>query len=479
MQPQPGPNAPVDGTFKVLIVADLVSAVSGGEAILPLHYFRLLRERGFGVWLVTHARTREELTRLFPGEPRIFYIEDSALDKAMWWLTQRLPARVGYVTTGFVSRVAVQIAQARLVRQLVRSEGIDLVHQPVPVSPREPSLVVDVGAPVVIGPMNGGMDYPPAFRHRGRFENLVVALGRFGAYLMNTAMPGKRRAALLLVANARTRAALPRGVCLRIEEVVENGVELGIWNDAAAAPSAAPAGTGARAASPHGTGVRAASPRGITQFAFIGRLVGSKAVDLLLEAFAAAAVIEPMRLLVIGEGDQREALQRQAARLFPSETAEPSGGPDALIRFTGWLSQADCARELTQVDALVMPSLFDCGGAVVLEAMAMGLPVIATAWGGPVDYLDETCGILVPPRDRASLVDGLAQAMVRLANAPHERAAMGSAGRAKIAAVYSWDVKATRMIEIYREVLGRAAPAATAPASAPAPAPAPAPFPSH
>ena len=457
MRPQAAASAPGADSFKVLIVADLVSAVSGGEAILPLHYFRLLRERGIEAWLVTHSRTRDEVSRLFPGESRIFYIEDSALDKLMWRLSTRLPARVGYVTSGFVSRVAVQLAQRRLVRQLVGSEGIDIVHQPVPVSPREPSLVYGVGAPVVIGPMNGGMDYPPAFRHRGRFEELVVRLGRLTAYLLNAALPGKRQAALLLVANARTRAALPGGVCTRVEEVVENGVELTLWTDAAGAPPAA--------------------PTGVTQFAFVGRLIGSKAVDLLLEAFAAAARRAPMRLLVIGEGDQRERLQRQAARLFP---AEPGGGTDAAVRFTGWLAQSDCARELTQVDCLVMPSLFDCGGAVVLEAMAMALPVIATAWGGPLDYLDETCGVLVPPHDRASLVDGLAQAMVRLAQAPQKRAAMGRAGRAKIRAVYSWDVKAAEMIELYRRVIGRAMPGGSpAPAPVPAPAPAPAPAPSR
>ena len=63
-------------------------------------------------------------------------------------------------------------------------------------------------------------------------------------------------------------------------------------------------------------------------------------------------------------------------------------GLETTVKFSGFLSQPDCARRLQAADVFVLPSLFECGGAVVLEAMAVGLPVIATAWGGPLDYLD-------------------------------------------------------------------------------------------
>ncbi|MBC8058339.1 MAG: glycosyltransferase family 4 protein [Rhizobiales bacterium] len=434
MRSQAAPGETADSSLGVLIVGDNVSAMFGGEAILPLHYFRLLRDRGFRVWLITHARTRAELSVLFPDESRILYVEDNALHKLLWRLGRPLPARLAYVTTGFVSRVAVQAAQRRIARRLIAREHIDIVHQPVPVSPREPSLIFGLGAPVIIGPMNGGMDYPPSFRPReSGLEALFVRLGRRSAELLNAVMPGKRRAALLLVANERTRAALPPGLCGRVEKVVENGVELDLWT---------------RPGSPR----CGANPSGVTRFAFVGRLIDLKAVDLLLDAFASASAQAPMQLVVIGDGEERERLGAQAARLFPAAAAGKTP-----VRFTGWIRQSECARELTNVDCLVMPSLRDCGGAVVLEAMAMSMPVIATAWGGPLDYLDESCGILIPPRDRETLVNDLARAMVRLATAPLERAAMGRAGRAKIEQIYSWDVKANHMIQLYRQVLARPA----------------------
>ncbi len=439
MRRQADSSSTTDTSFSVLIVCDHASAKFGGEAILPLHYFRLLRNRGFEVWLVVHARTRAELAELFPGEKRIRYVEDSPLHTTLWKLGTWLPPMLAYVTTGFISRLFVQRAQRRIVRSLVASEGIDLIHQPTPVSPREPSIIFDVGAPVIIGPMNGGMDYPPAFRaEQSAFKKLLYRVGVSQVSWLNKVMPGKRRAAILLVANERTRAALPDGVCERVERLGENGVELDLWSQVPPPP-------------------RRSS--GVVTFGFVGRLVKLKAVDILLDAFAIASASAPMRLVVIGDGGERERLHRQAASLFPSRPTEGAGAP---VRFTGWVSQSACAAELAEVDGLVMPSLRDCGGAVILETMSMSKPVIATAWGGALDYLDDACGILVEPTSRTALIEGLAAAMVRLAHSPAERAAMGRAARLKVETHYDWEVKAEDMLDVYRRVLATPARPATA-----------------
>ena len=420
---------------RVLIVCEHASARFGGEAALPLHYFRVLRARGAAVWLIAHARTRDELQRLFPGETRMRFIDDTPLARAMWHLGRRLPQQIAYFTTGFVSRFATQLAQRRVARRLVRDEGIHVIHQPMPVSPREPSMLFGLGAPVVIGPMNGGMDYPPAFaRQRGAAERALLALGRFSAGVLNFVMPGKRRAAILLVANARTREALPAGVCPHVAELVENGVDLSLWQ-ARTEPQAPPE---AQADAP------------VTTFAFVGRLVDWKAVDLLLHAFRLAASRARIALVIIGDGAERPALEQLARELG---IAVANAGGAGGVRFAGWMPQADCARELQAADALVLPSLLECGGAVVLEAMAMGKPVIATAWGGPLDYLDERCGVLVAPAGREALVQGLADAMVRLAESPTLRREMGRHGREKVRRDHDWEVKVDRMLAVYREAI--------------------------
>src|SRR5204863_1499844 len=91
---------------RVLIVCENASARFGGEAALPLHYFRVLRQRGMDVWLITHARTRPELARMFPDDRRILYVEDSWLHRFLWHIGRKLPAQIAYFTVGFISRFA-------------------------------------------------------------------------------------------------------------------------------------------------------------------------------------------------------------------------------------------------------------------------------------------------------------------------------------------------------------------------------------
>ena len=128
-------------------------------------------------------------------------------------------------------------------------------------------------------------------------------------------------------------------------------------------------------------------------------------------------------------------------------------GDAGKVYFAGWRSQPECAAILARSSALVLSSLRECGGAVVLEAMASSRPVIATDWGGPADYLDPACGVLVRPDSRVSFIGGLADALVTLAQSRELRVTMGRAGRIKATRLFDWDLKAQRMVQIYREAI--------------------------
>ncbi len=89
----------------------------------------------------------------------------------------------------------------------------------------------------------------------------------------------------------------------------------------------------------------------------------------------------------------------------------------------------------------------------------MGIPVIATKWGGPADYLDQSCGILIEPTCRDLLLDpfinDLAQAMVKMAKSPELRQAMGKVGRQRVIDNFDWEVKMRKMIDVYQEAIAR------------------------
>jgi glycosyltransferase involved in cell wall biosynthesis len=404
-----------------LIVAEHASAKFGGEAILPLHYFRVLRKRGVEAWLIVHSRTRDELVALFPGDvDRIHFIPDTKYVRLLGRLGKPLPGQFRHFTVGFLARLSSQRQARRIARGLIKKHGIDVVHQPIPVSPKESSLLYNLGAPVVIGPMNGGMSYPPGFsRSQGGLTAGFMRIGRAFSGLLNRLMPGKLRASALLVANERTAGALPPGLDGKVITLVENGVDLSLWTLAQ----------------------RNGDPSGVTRFAFTGRLVDWKAVDILLDAFKLLLAQSPVTLDILGSGPMKPALEAHARAL----------GIADHVKFHGWVAQPQCVKTLREVDALVLPSLYECGGAVVLEAMALGLPVIASDWGGPADYLDASCGILVPPLSREQFVKDLADAMLKLAHSAELRREMGRAGRRRVEESFDWERKVDQILKIYSE----------------------------
>lgn len=391
--------------------------------MLPLHYFSRLRARGIEAWLVVHARTRDELLEVFPNDrARLIFIEDAWFHKLLFRLSPLLPRRISESSVVLLSQLATQLLARKLIRRLVREQSIDVVHQPIPVSPRSPSLMTRVGAPVVIGPMNGGMDYPPAFRSgESVFTRLFVRLGRQASDVANRIVPGKRNACVLLAANQRTRESLPS--CARGEVILlpENGVDLAVWeqrspnSDTATVPDS-------------------------TRFVFLGRLVDWKRVDIIIRALGR---VPDAQLEIIGDGPMRQRWQALA-----DET-----GIGSRILFSGWLSQPDSARRLHSARALLLPSVYESGGAVVLEAMAAALPVIAMDWGGPADYLNSHCGILIPPDGYESAVSGFAAAMSDLLRNPQRASELGLYGRNRAEQFYGWEKKIDRILDIYRACL--------------------------
>jgi hypothetical protein len=147
----------------VCIVAENASFQFGGEASPPLHYYSRLRARGLESWLIVHGRTREELEGLFPNDgERIHFIPDKWFHKLIWLLNPYLPRRVAETTLGTLMVLVNQCIQRQMVQALIASHHVNVVH---PCLSRAPSFICKLGVPVVVGPMNGGLNYPKSFRH--------------------------------------------------------------------------------------------------------------------------------------------------------------------------------------------------------------------------------------------------------------------------------------------------------------------------
>jgi glycosyltransferase involved in cell wall biosynthesis len=172
---------------------------------------------------------------------------------------------------------------------------------------------------------------------------------------------------------------------------------------------------------------------------FSGWLLPIKGVNFLVEALAGIVQKHPRSLLVLlGKGDQEEELRKQAENL----------GLEDKVLFLGW--RPDVEEIMSCFDLLVLPSLNEGMGRVLVEAMAAGLPIVASQVGGIPDLVkDGKNGLLVPPRDVAALELAVSYFLEDEAR----RKRTGEAGR-EMCRPYSAEAMVTQINDLYERLLG-------------------------
>jgi glycosyltransferase involved in cell wall biosynthesis len=172
-------------------------------------------------------------------------------------------------------------------------------------------------------------------------------------------------------------------------------------------------------------------------FAFAGRLVGWKGLHIAVAAMAEPALREtPARLLIIGNGPERERLRQQADTL----------GLGGRIHFHDPVPHDQLPALYGATDVGVFPSIGDeAFGITIAEAMSCGKPVVASYVGGIPEVVgnEGNTGLLVGPADPKAL----ARAMRELVLDPARRAAMGNAARSRIERDFTWQASAKRISE--------------------------------
>ncbi len=194
---------------------------------------------------------------------------------------------------------------------------------------------------------------------------------------------------------------------------------------------------------------RMLAPGQPVRFIGVGRMVEKKGFDDALAAFAQMRRVTDApaaTLTLIGDGPLRRSLQAQASRLEVGDA----------VRFTGLLAHAEVAEMLREAHVFVLPSRTARSGdmegipVALMEAMAQGLPVLATRHSGTPELVEhEVSGLLCAEGDRSAL----AANMLAFAKTPERWAAMGAAGAAKVRAEFDlkhWnDLLLQRLTTLY------------------------------
>lgn len=125
-----------------------------------------------------------------------------------------------------------------------------------------------------------------------------------------------------------------------------------------------------------------------------------KGIDVLLKAWKTITDEQPTARLAIGGGGQAVAKAKEWCNAY---------GISDSVEWLGTLERSQVVSQMQQCDCFVLPSRYETFGVVYIEAMACGKPVIATANGGPDDFVDTSNGILIPPDDMESLIAAFRQ----------------------------------------------------------------------
>jgi glycosyltransferase involved in cell wall biosynthesis len=171
----------------------------------------------------------------------------------------------------------------------------------------------------------------------------------------------------------------------------------------------------------------------------VGRLAAMKGFPVLIDAVA--SLQEPVRLTLVGDGPDGDALREQAA----------SAGAD--VTFAGALGADEVTGVLRRADVFCLPSFAEGVPVVLMEAMASGLPVVTTSvMGIPELVRDGVSGVLVPP----GRPERLAGALRVLAEEPETRRAMGEAGRATVEREFDVDRSAGQLLRLFTAITNAA-----------------------
>jgi glycosyltransferase involved in cell wall biosynthesis len=413
----------------VLLIAEACNPTWTSVPLVGYNFARALAARpDLDVTLVSQVRNRAALQAdPIASRARLCFIDNEWVARPLYQLSRLLRGGQALSWTidtamAWPSYMVFENDVFRRFRRRLEEGRFDLIHRVTPLSPTMGSPLAGLTRlPMIVGPLNGGLPWPreyPELRRKER-EWLVPVRNLYKQlpYYRST----YQHLAGVIAGSRHTATEVPRSFAGQRFYLPENGVDPERFPLASAWPE----------------------PADRFRFLTVGRLVPYKGVDLTLEAMRGSAVLRACELCVVGDGPQRPHL----------EALVKEYGLGSSVSFLGWVDQKRLGQEFARSQAFVFPSLREFGGGVVLEALASALPAVVVDYGGPGELVTPDCGVLLAMEPRDKLVPRLRAAMEELAGDSERCRSLGRAACRRVRDEFTWDTKAARIVDMYRQVL--------------------------
>ena len=311
----------------------------------------------------------------------------------------------------------------RQLRARIRAGDYDVVLRLLPVPAVLPSpfafFLRNGPVPFVIGPVSGGLPWPAGFSQADKQKEWFAGLRNIYRFLPFARSTYRHSAAI--IAGASQTYAEFSAYREKLFFVLENGVSRSLCSE----------------------GLRISEPNGKLKLIFVGGLVPVKACDLALRAAAPLLRNDLAQFTVVGDGPERDRLERITRSL----------GIDEAVSFCGWVSHDEAQQKLRQADVLVFPSVRDNSPAVVFEALAAGAVPVVVDFGGPGDTVLSEIGYKVPLTNESDLISQMEKILASLAEDRELLSRLRQQGMAYARERLTWDAKAQTLTTIMRWAL--------------------------
>ncbi|MDO8472104.1 MAG: glycosyltransferase family 4 protein [bacterium] len=375
-----------------------VSDKRGSEPSWPYYALKALGERGHEVWAICGVADLND-RQIHPNVHLISIFGQARTTNALVEIWRKVQ---------FYRQVA------KLAAKIIADEDIEVVHHFAPISPLSPNLLAAKGSfkniPFTMG---------PAMKPPDEEADLATALGTPDDWRLKLSRP-------VIGLLSQPAANLYRRTLQHVDHLFAVTAEAAVYYRQSLPKtkvSVVPAGIDiSKYASP---------PAGIKHnnqiVLAVCYLIKRKGIDVLLSAWSRIVRFHPRaRLWVVGNGPEEDNLKKLARELQL----------ESKVRFWGFVDNKKVGRYYAEAGIFVSPTRAEPFGQTLLEAMAAGLPLVASATGGIIDIVTKEVGYTFPVDD----VERLATALDKLLREPKQIKQMSDSALERVKKVYDWSV---------------------------------------